>query len=80
MGLTLSPLLGMPGQGKTNLAQRVFHDSSVRRHFHKYAWCHISQAYDIRRIRLDALENLGELLPPIELTEDLDWLICSVNL
>lgn len=63
-GRDIVAIVGMPGQGKTYLAQRVFQDTRIERHFHRHAWCCISQAYDIKRILLDILENVCDSEPP----------------
>ncbi|XP_027082438.1 putative late blight resistance protein homolog R1C-3 [Coffea arabica] len=46
MQLDMLSIVGMPGIGKTTLAQKVYHDPSVTSHFHVRAWCCISQTYN----------------------------------
>ncbi|XP_027082305.1 putative late blight resistance protein homolog R1B-8 isoform X2 [Coffea arabica] len=43
--LDIISIVGMPGLGKTFLADRVYRDPSITSHFHILAWCCISQVY-----------------------------------
>ncbi|XP_071914794.1 putative late blight resistance protein homolog R1A-3 [Coffea arabica] len=43
--LDVVPIVGMPGLGKTTLADKVYNASSVRSHFHVRGWCCVSQTY-----------------------------------
>lgn len=56
--LHIITIFGMPGSGKTTLAKKVFGDSSIQLHFHKWAWCTVSQTVQQKRIFLDILSDL----------------------
>ncbi|XP_027077913.1 putative late blight resistance protein homolog R1A-3 [Coffea arabica] len=43
--LDVVSIVGMPGLGKTTLANKVYTASSVRSHFHVRGWCCVSQTY-----------------------------------
>nr|XP_027064525.1 putative late blight resistance protein homolog R1A-4 [Coffea arabica] len=43
--LDVVSIVGMPGLGRTTLANKVYHDPMIICHFHIRAWCCISQVY-----------------------------------
>ncbi|CAI9095941.1 OLC1v1031986C1 [Oldenlandia corymbosa var. corymbosa] len=45
-------ITGMPGIGKTTMAEYVFFSPLVRDHFHHLVWCHVSQNYRMRELVL----------------------------
>ncbi|XP_047255570.1 putative late blight resistance protein homolog R1A-3 isoform X2 [Capsicum annuum] len=51
-------IVGMPGAGKTALANRLFLDKSVVRHFDVHARCYMSSAHSRRERLLSILEML----------------------
>ncbi|CDP15579.1 unnamed protein product [Coffea canephora] len=53
-------IVGMPGIGKTTLAQKVYHDPSIISHFHILAWCCISQVYSKKDLLLEILACIDE--------------------
>lgn len=50
-------IIGMGGLGKTTLANKIF--TLVKDRFDCYAWVHVSQAYQKRRLFLDMLKCFG---------------------
>ncbi|CAA2969285.1 late blight resistance homolog R1A-3 [Olea europaea subsp. europaea] len=54
-------ITGMPGLGKTTLAQKLYNDSSVLNHFDKRLWCVGSQTYQRKRLLIDILCSMTNL-------------------
>ncbi|XP_055836253.1 putative disease resistance RPP13-like protein 1 [Solanum dulcamara] len=59
--LTVIPIYGLPGIGKTTLAKAVYNDESVKKHFDLKAWTCVSEPYDILRITKELLQEIGFL-------------------
>ncbi|XP_071912851.1 putative late blight resistance protein homolog R1A-3 [Coffea arabica] len=53
--LDVVPIVGMPGLGKTTLANKVYNAPSVRSYFHVRRWCRVSQTYNIRSLLVELL-------------------------
>lgn len=51
-------IVGMGGQGKTTLAKNLYYEPLIRLHFKKYAWCCISQEYNIKDILIEILQQV----------------------
>ncbi|KAK4709476.1 hypothetical protein R3W88_030401 [Solanum pinnatisectum] len=57
--LTVVPIVGMGGLGKTTLAKAVYNDEKVKDHFGLKAWFCVSEAYDAFRITKGLLQEIG---------------------
>ncbi|KAK6776643.1 hypothetical protein RDI58_027644 [Solanum bulbocastanum] len=56
--LTVVPIVGMGGAGKTTLAKVVYNDEKVKDHFSLKAWYCVSEPYDALRITKGLLQGL----------------------
>ena len=70
MQLDVISIVGMPGLGKTFLAQKVYHHPSVTSHFHILAWCCISQTYCKKDLLLGMLSCIDPKAQYSEMNED----------
>ncbi|CAI9102468.1 OLC1v1000747C1 [Oldenlandia corymbosa var. corymbosa] len=57
--LRIVPIVGMPGLGKTTLAEKVYNDPSVLCHFSVRAFTTVSQTVDKKRVLLDLLRQVA---------------------
>ncbi|XP_049362300.1 disease resistance protein RGA2-like [Solanum verrucosum] len=56
--LSVLPILGMGGLGKTTLAQMVFNDQRVTDHFHPKIWICVSDDFDEKRLIKTIIGNI----------------------
>ncbi|KAH0716425.1 hypothetical protein KY284_009330 [Solanum tuberosum] len=56
--LTVVPIVGMGGLGKTTLAKAVYNDERVKNHFGLKAWYCVSEGYDALRITKGLLQEI----------------------
>ncbi|XP_049353820.1 putative disease resistance RPP13-like protein 1 [Solanum verrucosum] len=57
--LTVVPIVGIGGLGKTTLAKVVYNDEKVKNHFGLRAWYCVSEPYDALRITKGLLQEIG---------------------
>ncbi|GLT99186.1 hypothetical protein SLE2022_166400 [Rubroshorea leprosula] len=56
--LCVLSIVGMPGLGKTTLAQAVRNDEQIKNYFGKIMWVCVSDDFDVERILTEMLESL----------------------
>ncbi|XP_019054243.1 PREDICTED: disease resistance protein RGA2-like [Nelumbo nucifera] len=57
--ISVLPIVGMGGLGKTTLAQLAFNDKSIEAHFDKRMWVCVTENFSIHKILKEILESLG---------------------
>ncbi|XP_006644236.1 putative disease resistance protein RGA3 isoform X2 [Oryza brachyantha] len=57
-GIVVLPIVGMGGIGKTTVAQMVYNDGRVRKHFDHSGWIHVSPTFDVLRLMTAITESL----------------------
>ncbi|KAK8364830.1 hypothetical protein V6Z11_A02G009200 [Gossypium hirsutum] len=55
--VSVVPIVGMAGIGKTTLARLVYHDVDVERRFHVRFWVCVSDDFNVKRILREMLEH-----------------------
>ncbi|KAL4600827.1 hypothetical protein ACB092_11G228100 [Castanea dentata] len=55
--LSVIPILGMGGMGKTTLAQLVYNDNEVSQYFEEKAWGCVAEDFDIVRVTREILQS-----------------------
>ncbi|KAL4285912.1 hypothetical protein AHAS_Ahas19G0033600 [Arachis hypogaea] len=56
--LSVYPMVGLGGLGKTTLAQLVYHDERVSSHFNLKIWLCISETFNVRRILCSIVQSI----------------------
>ncbi|KAL7166647.1 hypothetical protein ACSBR2_037333 [Camellia fascicularis] len=55
--VSVYPILGIGGLGKTTLAQMAFNDERVKHHFDHKIWVYVSQDFDVKRVIKATIES-----------------------
>ncbi|KAK4480929.1 hypothetical protein RD792_011787 [Penstemon davidsonii] len=53
-------IFGMPGLGKTTIANKLYSHHSIADHFDERGWCVVSQTYQNRKVLIDILMSLSK--------------------
>ncbi|GMQ04052.1 hypothetical protein CsSME_00049615 [Camellia sinensis var. sinensis] len=65
--VSVYPIIGIGGLGKTTLAQMVFNDERVERHFEPKIWVYVSQDFDVKTMIKAIIRSASG-----EVSQDLD--------
>uniref|UniRef100_A0A2N9FF07 BED-type domain-containing protein n=1 Tax=Fagus sylvatica TaxID=28930 RepID=A0A2N9FF07_FAGSY len=72
--ISVLPIVGMAGLGKTTLANLVYNHELVKKHFDVLAWVHVSKNFNIKGILREIVQSFNEKLIGLE-DEEMDEII-----
>ena len=58
--ISVLPIVGMAGLGKTTLAKLVYNHELIKKHFDVLAWVNVGKNFDVEEILRNILKSLGE--------------------
>ncbi|XP_050256212.1 putative disease resistance protein RGA3 [Quercus robur] len=58
--ISVLPIMGMAGIGKTTLAKLVYNNELLKKHFDVLAWVNVGKNFDVEGILREILKSLGE--------------------
>nr|XP_023891380.1 disease resistance protein RGA2-like [Quercus suber] len=57
--VSVIPIVGLGGMGKTTLAQSVYNDEMVKSNFHHRVWVCVSEDFEVKRLAKEILKSAG---------------------
>jgi chromosomal replication initiation ATPase DnaA len=57
--ISVLPIVGMAGLGKTTLTKIVYNHALIRKHFDVLAWVRVTKSFNVERILSEILKSLG---------------------
>ncbi|KAL4631826.1 hypothetical protein ACB092_04G005500 [Castanea dentata] len=67
--ISVLPIVGMAGIGKTTLAKLVYNNELIKQHFDVLAWVNVGKNFDVEGILREILKSLSEDLGDLEYDE-----------
>ncbi|KAK4591948.1 hypothetical protein RGQ29_016427 [Quercus rubra] len=77
--VSIVPIVGIGGLGKTTLAQFVFNDKNIKEHFELKMWICISDVFDVKMIIQKIISATGEKLEDHSMDKSQDQLRKIIN-
>ncbi|XP_026387915.1 putative disease resistance protein RGA3 [Papaver somniferum] len=75
--ISVVPIVGMGGLGKTRLAELVYNDESVQEHFDLKMWVYVSDDLDTDKVLRDIMESIDG--NKYDSVSNVDVLVCHVR-
>ena len=75
--ISVLPIVGMAGLGKTTLAKHVYKHKLIKKHFDALAWVNVGKNFDVEEILRKMLKSLRENLSFREIDDEKVHQICA---